>query len=241
MDRVVRLSRSTVIDAPIDAIWRLLRDFNSHESWHPAIATSRIEASEPADSVGAVRVFQLSDGSTLREQLIALSDRERQLTYCLLEAPLPLMEYVATLRLRQVTEGDRTFVTWESRFRPPEERADELSRLVAIDIYEAGFRALKQKFEDPHLRSATPTPKVRIEPNHPPHAEAPAEGGPRSTQDASLRNWTILRGGSDYVGPAPQDEGGGLERGGSPRPLAPTVGLGQTIQSRAIVVPRYGG
>ena len=147
MSRQVRISRSTVIDAPIDAIWRLLRDFNSHESWHPAIAASRIEADEPADSVGAVRVFRLADGSTLREQLIALSDRERQLTYCLLEAPLPLMDYVATMRLRPVTDGDRTFMTWESRFRPPEERAEELSRLVAVDIYEAGFRALKERFE----------------------------------------------------------------------------------------------
>jgi len=46
MNAVVRLSRSTVIDAPVDAIWRLLRDFNSHGSWHPAIADSRIEAGE---------------------------------------------------------------------------------------------------------------------------------------------------------------------------------------------------
>src|SRR5436190_3313066 len=117
MSRQVRISRSTVIDAPIEAIWRLLRDFNSHASWHPAIASSRIEAGEPADSVGAVRVFRLTDGSTMRAQLIALSDRERQLTYCLLEAPLPLLDYVATMRLRAVTDGDRTFITWASRCR----------------------------------------------------------------------------------------------------------------------------
>jgi NADPH2:quinone reductase len=248
MSRAVRISRSTVIDAPIDAIWRLLRDFNSHESWHPAIATSRIEAGEPADSVGAVRVFQLGDGSTLREQLIALSDRERQLTYCLLEAPLPLMDYVATMRLRPVTEGDRTFMTWESRFRPPEDRAEELSRLVAGDIYEAGFRALKARFENRPAervgRSAGSTTGFPVEHTSLPHAEVPAEGAPRSTQGASPAHWTVLRGGSDFVGTAPQDEVVGVAAFGSSTPrLAErhAVTSPAAIEARGIVVPRYGG
>jgi NADPH:quinone reductase-like Zn-dependent oxidoreductase len=146
MNAVVRIRRSTVIEAPVDAVWRLLRDFNSHESWHPAIAASRIEGGEPPDAVGSVRAFRLADGAMLREQLIALSDRDRELTYCLLEGPLPLVDYVASMRLRPVTEGDGTLIVWESRFRPPAEEADRLTRLVAEEIYEAGFAALKQTF-----------------------------------------------------------------------------------------------
>ncbi len=147
MSELVRLSRSTVVDAPVGMIWHLLRDFNSHASWHPAISASHIQADEPPDSVGAVRVFRLADGSLLSEQLIALSDREHELTYCLLEAPLPLIDYVATMRLRPVTDGDRTFITWESRFRPPKDQAVRLARLVSDDIYDAGFAALKSRFE----------------------------------------------------------------------------------------------
>ena len=104
---MVRLTRSTIIDAPVDEVWRTLRDFNGHAAWHPAIAASRIEAGDAADAVGAVRAFSLADGSFLREQLIALSDRDMRLTYCLLEAPIPLMGYVATMQLRPVTDGDR--------------------------------------------------------------------------------------------------------------------------------------
>lgn len=81
----IRLMRSGVIDASAEAVWHLLCDFNGHDSWHPAIAQSRIEASEPADLVGAIRAFTLQDGSFLREQLIVLSDREMSLTYCLLD------------------------------------------------------------------------------------------------------------------------------------------------------------
>jgi NADPH:quinone reductase-like Zn-dependent oxidoreductase len=161
MNAIVRVRRSTVIDAPSDVVWRLLRDFNSHQAWHPAIAASRIEADEPSDMVGAVRSFRLADGSMLREQLIALSDRDRELTYCLLEAPFPLVDYVASLRLKAVTEGDRTLIVWESRFRPPPERADDLRRMVAEQIYEAGFAALKETFgaqrtSPPAVRPARP-------------------------------------------------------------------------------------
>src|SRR5262245_23758967 len=97
MNAIVSVARSAVVAAPVETVWRLVRDFNSHAGWHPAIAASRIEAGEGGDTVGAVRAFRLTDGSVLREQLIALSDRTRELTYCLLDAPLPLIDYVATM------------------------------------------------------------------------------------------------------------------------------------------------
>jgi NADPH:quinone reductase-like Zn-dependent oxidoreductase len=183
MNRTVSLSRSTVIDAPVEVVWHLLRDFNSHAAWHPAIAASRIEAGEAGDVVGAVRAFRLSDGSRLRERLIALSDRHRELTYCLLEAPLPLDDYVATMRLRRVTDGDRTFVQWESRFRPPEDRAEALARLVAGDIYEAGFAALQRHFGTPAarpIRAPEPMPPERVETAAQPAAAARQDGAAES-------------------------------------------------------------
>jgi uncharacterized protein YndB with AHSA1/START domain len=33
---VPRLVKSTIIDAPVDRVWAVLRDFNGHERWHPA-------------------------------------------------------------------------------------------------------------------------------------------------------------------------------------------------------------
>jgi hypothetical protein len=35
-------------------------------------------------------------------------------SYCLLETPVPLLNYVAHVRLAPVTDGDRTFWHWES-------------------------------------------------------------------------------------------------------------------------------
>lgn len=141
---MVEVRESTIIDAPVEEVWRLLRDFNGHERWHPAIAASEIEGGTPADAVGAVRHFRLADGSELREQLLSLSDRYRTFTYCLLESPLPLMGYVATVRLKPVTDGNGTFWEWRSTFEPPPHRRAELVRLVSGEIYRAGFEAVRR-------------------------------------------------------------------------------------------------
>ncbi len=158
-----RVARSCVIDAPAGVVWHLLRDFNSHADWHPSIAESHIEAGDPPDLVGAVRAFRLADGGFLREQLIALSDRDMSLTYCLLEAPLRLDGYVATLRLRPITDGDRTFVQWESRFDAPAAEADGLVRLVGDTIYAAGLEALRSRLGRHRIAStihpSTPEPR----------------------------------------------------------------------------------
>lgn len=140
---MVQVRQSTIIDAPIDEVWAILRDFNGHDRWHPAIAFSEIEGGEPVDAVGSVRHFRLADGGELREQLLALSDKDRRLSYCLLEAPLPLMGYVASVRLKPVTDGNATFWEWRSEFHPPAHRRDELVKLVTESIYQAGFAAVR--------------------------------------------------------------------------------------------------
>jgi len=131
-----------VIDAPIEEVWAVLRDFNSHSAWHPAVGPSTMENGEPPDQVGCVRDFILKDGSHIREQLLALSDRDYVSTYCILEASLPMRNYVATVQLKRVTDGDRTFWHWESTFDAPRGRERELEELVGGGVYEAGFTGL---------------------------------------------------------------------------------------------------
>jgi NADPH2:quinone reductase len=140
--------RSTVIDAPIGRVWAVLRDFNSHDRWHDAVAESRIEGSERSDQVGCVRSFALKDGNRIREQLLTLSDSEHKSTYCIVEATVPLLRYVATVTLKPVTDGERTFWHWESTFATPPSRERELREMVARDVYEAGFENLRRYLRD---------------------------------------------------------------------------------------------
>ena len=140
--------RSTVIDAPIARVWAVLRDFNSHDRWHDVVAESRIEGDERSDQVGCVRSFALKDGNRIREQLLTLSDREYKSTYCIVEATVPLQRYVATVTLKPVTDGDRTFWHWESTFATPPGQERELREMVAKDVYEAGFENLRRYLRD---------------------------------------------------------------------------------------------
>jgi NADPH:quinone reductase-like Zn-dependent oxidoreductase len=139
---MIRVRRSAVIDAPIERVWAVLRDFNSHSAWHPAVGASTIERGEAPDQVGCVRDFTLKDGHHIREQLLALSDRDYLSTYCILDATLPMRNYVATVHLKRVTDGDHTFWRWESTFDVPRGREQEFEQLVGGQVYEAGFTGL---------------------------------------------------------------------------------------------------
>ena len=143
----VKVLKSTILHSPVETVWELLRDFNGHEKWHPAVAESHIERRQDADRIGCVRNFRLADGSVLRERLLTLSDLEQTFSYCLLETPIPLLNYVAHVRLLPVTDGDMTFWEWESRFDTPPGEEEKLAAIVGTDIYEAGFEAIRSQLD----------------------------------------------------------------------------------------------
>lgn len=138
-----RVTRSIILDAPVEAVWDVIRDFNGHDRWHPAIAESHVERGQPSDRVGCVRNFRLAGGENLREQLLTLSDLEMSFSYCLLDTPVPLFNYVAHVRLTPVTDTDSTFWEWESRFDTPAGQSQGLAEMVGSDIYAAGFEAVR--------------------------------------------------------------------------------------------------
>jgi len=155
----ITVIQSAVIDAPIDRVWAVLRDFNSHDQWHPSVTQSRMENDVAGDVVGGVRRFSLSDGSNFREQLLSHNDRDYTFTYCILDSPLPLYDYMATVRLKPVTDGNQTFWDWRSKFRAPDDRAAELENLVARQVYEAGFAGLRTFLADQAAPSGPPAPE----------------------------------------------------------------------------------
>ncbi|MBU6189119.1 MAG: SRPBCC family protein [Betaproteobacteria bacterium] len=143
---MIRLYVSSVIDANADSVWARVRDFNGLPQWHPLIADSRIENQQPADRVGCVRNFHTRDGGRIREKLLALSDYDYTCTYEILESPMGVTQYVATLKLTPVTDGDRCFAEWSAEFECEEGRERELSELIGHGVFQAGFEALKRHF-----------------------------------------------------------------------------------------------
>ncbi|MEL6774438.1 MAG: SRPBCC family protein [Pseudomonadota bacterium] len=140
-----RVYISSVIDAPAARVWDRVRDFNGLPRWHPLVRDSRIENSEPSDKIGCVRDFHLQNGDRIRERLLGLSDYDYFCTYSILESPMPLTDYVATLRLTPVTDGDRSFAEWTAEFECEEAEAEGLVTGIGTDVFLAGFSALKRQ------------------------------------------------------------------------------------------------
>lgn len=138
---------STVIRAAVQEVWPLFRDFGKLATWHPLIADCQIESNHPPDQVGCVRSFHLADGALFREKLLALNDLETCLSYAIESSPLPMENYVATMKLTRITDGDFTFVSWSSSFDCPPANQDELMELVQDEVYAAGLKSVKQSLE----------------------------------------------------------------------------------------------
>ena len=143
---MAKVYASSVVNAPAAKVWARVRDFNGLSNWHPAIAESRIENGEPADKVGCIRNFSLRNGDRLREQLLGLSDFDMFCTYSILDSPMPLTNYVATLRLTPITDQDRTFIEWSADFDCAPDKEGELLSNIGGGVFQGGFDALKRAF-----------------------------------------------------------------------------------------------
>jgi hypothetical protein len=144
--RMIKVYVSSVIEAPADAVWAQIRDFNGLPKWTPFVVDSRIEGGMAPDTVGCVRNFRLRDGGVIREQLLTLSDYDFQCTYSILESPMGVDNYVCTLKLTPVTDGGRTFAEWSAEFDCAPEREGELAQHIGQSVFQAGFDSLKTMF-----------------------------------------------------------------------------------------------
>ena len=138
---MTKVSMSTEMKVPADQVWKLIGGFNALSDWHPAVEKTDVEG----DGVGSVRTLSLAGGGKIVERLESVDDNERVYTYSIMDAPLPLADYVSTIRVRDEGDGQATVVEWSSEFKP--RGAAENAAVQAVeDIYKAGLDNLKKMF-----------------------------------------------------------------------------------------------
>lgn len=104
---MVKVNLSTKLPVSTKQVWDLIGNFNALPDWHPAVERSEIEEEEGGR--GVIRRLHLLGGGTLVERLEKLDDSEHLYSYEILESPLPVADYHATLRVRE-EEGGCTVV-----------------------------------------------------------------------------------------------------------------------------------
>lgn len=129
------------IAASADAVWDVVRDFGGITKWSPGVKSCEVEG----EGVGAIRTLSLGGGPPLRERLEARNDAERSLSYSILDGPLPVSGYLATIRVREEAGGSAR-VEWSSRFEP-RGVSEEQVRAILRGVYEGGISALRKHLQ----------------------------------------------------------------------------------------------
>lgn len=137
---------SAVVAAPVEQVWRTVRDFDGLPRWHPGIASSEIEEARSAAEVGCVRHLTMHGGGSVREQLRVLDDADRYYTYAILESPFRVRSYLATIRVCPVTSADHAFVEWYAHYDADAADEPELDKTFTDGVFASGLQGLSRSF-----------------------------------------------------------------------------------------------
>jgi len=135
---MAKINMKTNLNVAADEVWKLIGGFNTLPDWHPAIKKSELEEE------GSMRRLSLTSGGTIVEKLEQLDDSERVYTYSIIDSPLPISNYTATIRVKEDGEG-KTTVEWSSEFEAKGAAENEAMDVIA-GIYQVGFDNLKKIF-----------------------------------------------------------------------------------------------
>ena len=144
-----RVYYSTILSAPVEVAWEIVRDFNGLPNWHPGIQASELEDACSPDCgacIGSVRHFQLANNEWMREQLLSLSDLDCSVTYTILETGMKLENYIATLKLTPITATGETFAEWEAVFDVTDPGAAEETMEIVHTVFSSGLDNLDNMF-----------------------------------------------------------------------------------------------
>ncbi|HEX5304495.1 MAG TPA: SRPBCC family protein [Dyella sp.] len=138
---MLSVSESVELNAPAEAVWNTVGDFGAAQRYLAVV--ERCDLSHHGSSTE--RLLHLKGGGSVRERLVLSNDEDRSLRYTIVESPLPVADYVSTVRVDPVDDA-RCRVTWASTFEP-RDSSDAEAREAITGIYRMGFDGLRQLHE----------------------------------------------------------------------------------------------
>jgi mxaD protein len=148
----LKVVETVTINAPVDKVWATVKDFDSLDKWHPAIAKDEIVMGTN-NKPGAVRALTIKDGPVIKEKLLAFSDATHSFTYKFVDTPFPIKDYVSRLHVTANKDGT-TLVRWSSTFKrknpadnPPDAESDAAGVKLITGVYQGGLANLKKLAE----------------------------------------------------------------------------------------------
>ena len=119
-------------------VWAVVGDFCAIKDWHPAVA----ECEQITEGGDTYRILTLGDGGKIKEKLTDTDDTSY--SYEIVEGPLPVKNYEATLYVGEDDEPDRVEIEWEAEFDAADGTSDEEASKIISGIFDDGVSGIKQ-------------------------------------------------------------------------------------------------
>ncbi|MEX0615755.1 MAG: SRPBCC family protein [Methylophaga sp.] len=153
-----------VINAPIDKVWAMVKDFSAIDQWHPAVKSVELK-----DDKTRVLTLNAEGNPTITEELDKIDEERKTLIYTIDEMSvvktitfnskdtpyytLPVSTYKSWMYVKEVDGG--TEVKWRGKFyrsfmdNPPvpEGQSDSEAVEAITAVYTSGLEGLKNVLE----------------------------------------------------------------------------------------------
>jgi mxaD protein len=147
------IEHSIVINAPAEAVWAVVSDFNGLPRWLPVIVESRLILGKNRE-VGAIRELTRANGSKVQEKLISYEPWNMSLGYTYIGGQVGATDYFPTITVSEDSSG-KSKVVWKARFKrvaywtdEPPAGQDDATPLNGLNkVYAMGLENLKKVVE----------------------------------------------------------------------------------------------
>ena len=130
-------------EAAADRLWARLSEYGTWDEWNPYLTESNVESYDvPMVPVGAVRAVGPLGNPRTREQLVAVDDIARIISYVVAEPPIwrfPARRYRGTVRVIELTDRTGSVIEWSGTYDC--DAADEASMNELLTGLYASFAA----------------------------------------------------------------------------------------------------
>jgi mxaD protein len=146
---LLTLEESVDLAVSPDRAWDAIKDFDGIHRWHPGVLNTTLLEGVNNQPM-AVRELDLGGGAWLMSELLDWNAAERRFRYRILKSPMPLVAYVAEMRVTPTSQGCR--VTWKGQFKrrtlTAAPGADDATAMAAVTaVFRTGLDNLSQCLE----------------------------------------------------------------------------------------------
>jgi hypothetical protein len=116
---MLNVSASIDLTAPVERVWAHVSRFDD-ASWVKGTKHCSVEGT----GVGTIRTITTADGARIREKLLSHDEAQHRFSYAIVEAPMPIQNYVSLVEVHADGAGSR--ITWSCTFEAPEGMAEAI-------------------------------------------------------------------------------------------------------------------